>query len=244
MVLFFLIETIMMINDFKVSRLLIHFIGLFLITYLTKKNVMGLFTYNNIATFLIVTADVFLSRYFIKTYFDSNLDVLDAAHSILFVAISVFCIALVNFSDISELENSHIGNEHKDIITTALIYKIFSFYQLYYIDATDFSFLQYSLIEFVINNAFYLINTLINVFKNKNNILKSILFICKRIVFMMIVRIIFRHLYYKNDYFEDLINSVKHFLSSKFGLKDTLTIKGNYFNIFAYIAFTILELIN
>jgi hypothetical protein len=245
MALFFLIETFVLINNIEVSRFLVHFVGIFLITYLTKKNVMGLFSYHNVVTLFIVTADIFLSRYLINSNFDNNLEVFDAAHSMLIVIISIFSLSFINFADISELETSAMAGEHRDLIATALVYKVFNFYKLYYYDTTDmYIFIKYCLIEFVINNAFFMIYSLLDAFKNKNCRLKLSLLIFKRILFMMIARLIYRQFYLNNNnYLEEVINNFKNFFFSKLGLKETISRKNNYFNLLVYTTFTLLELI-
>ena len=239
-------ELLVMIKEIEVSRFLVHFVGLFLITYLTKKNVMGLFKYNNFATLYIVIADILFSRYLINTNYDETLKVYDAAHSIVIAIVSVVSMSLLTFSDMNQLDNGQIGQEHKDLISTVLIYKIFNFYKIYYRDANDVQeFLYFSLVDFAINNAFFLIYNLINAYKLKMTQNKYLILIIKRIIFMMIVRLIYRYLYDMDSYYLDnLLDYIKSFALNMNNPKRTITPKTNYFNFLAYLAFNILELIN
>lgn len=243
MVLFFLIEIITNIFDIEVNRFLVHFIGLVLITYLTKKNVMGLFYYSNIATFVIVTADVFISRYMISNYFDYKLNVFDAAHSMMIVLLSIVSFSFLTFEDFHKLEISAVGGEHKDLIATALIYKVFNFYNIYYYDTHDVeSFIKYSIIEFVINNAFFLIYNTLNFFKIKENRSKYLFLILKRLILMMILRLIYSYLFTTNiQNINDIINKITNFFSNK--INHNITKKSTYFNVLSYFTFLILELI-
>ncbi len=232
-----------MISEIEVSRFLVHFIGLFLITYLTKKNVMDLFEYSNLATLSIVIGDIILSRYLINSNYDETLNIYDAAHSIIISLISLLSVSLLTFSDMYQLDNGIVGKEFKDLISTILIYKIFYFYKIYYEDAKDIKeFLYYSIVDFTINNGFFLIYNLLNVFKLKMSQLKYLIIIIKRLFFMMIVRLIYRYIFV--IYKDSIVDYIKTLAYSSFNPDNTIIIpKTNLFNMLAYLAFNILELL-
>jgi hypothetical protein len=242
MVLFFLIEAIIDVYDIEVSRFLIHLIGLYLITYLTMKNVMGLFYNHNIITFIIVTADILINRFLINIYFDSSVKVLDAAHSIMIVIFVVASLSVITFEDIHKFENSTLGGEHKSLIGTVLLYKVYNFHKLYYFDTTDTSeFIQLVFIEFLINNAFYIIYNLLNVWKFNGSRGKYLFYIIKRLAYMIILRLIYRYLFIKNTIiFNRITDKIKSLFSNKLAVMNKKTI---YYNLFSYLAFLLLELI-
>jgi hypothetical protein len=243
MVLFFLIEAIVAAYNIEVSRFLVHFIGLYLVTYLTKKNVMGLFCYHNLFTFIIVAADVLISRFLINLYFDRSVQPLDAAPSMMIVIFAVASLSLITFEDIHKFENSKFGGEHKSLIGTVLVYKVYNFHKLYYVETNDFSeFVQLVILEFIINNAFFIIYNILNFWKVRENREKYIFFIIKRLAYMTVLRVIYRYLFLGQSItFNRIIDRVKSLFSNK--QIEVLDKKTIYYNLFSYLAYLLLELI-